>query len=54
MVIREYPDFLSQRDEPWFMPIEMNHDSGTDASDTFRVCVNRCEDIEQVLDAHVL
>ena len=54
IVIRECFDLWSQHDKPWFMLIEVIHKSGADIPDILRVSIDRCEDIEQVLDVHIL
>ena len=54
MVIRESFDLRPQHDQPPFAPIEVPRESNTGTPDTGRVWVNGREDVEQVLNIHIL
>ena len=54
MIIRGSFDFWPQNGEPVFMPGEVPHEIGAGVSDADRVRVDRLENIEQVLDVHIL
>jgi hypothetical protein len=54
MVIGKAFDLRPQHSLPWFVPIEVLHEVATSIPDTTRVRVDGCEDIEQVLNVHIL
>jgi len=51
MIIRKSFNLWLQNDES---PIKVSHEIGTDPPDAIGVLVDRCEDIEQMLDICVL
>ena len=53
MIVRECLDLRSQHDKPRFMSKEVSHRFGTGTPDTFRVSVNRCRGVGEVLDVRI-
>ena len=47
-------DLQSRYSESWFVPIEVLHEIVTGNPDVVQVCIDRCGDIEQVLDVNIL
>ena len=54
MIIRESFYLLRQGDQTSFVPIKVPQKVEADIPDIIRICVGRCENIEQVLHVHVL
>ena len=54
MAIWESFDLWPQYDQPWFVSIKVAHEKNAGVPCVDRARVNRCEDIEQVLDVHIL
>ena len=54
MVIWETLHLWPQYDESWFVPIEVLREIFAGIPDIIRVCIDGCEDIEKVLDIHIL
>jgi hypothetical protein len=54
MVVRECLDLWSQYSESRFVPMEVIQETGACLPDDFRAWIERCEDVKQVFDVHVL
>ena len=54
VIVREPFDLWSQNDEPLFVPNEVVHKFVAGFPDIVQVCIDGCEDIEQVLNIHIL
>ena len=54
MIIGELLDLRSQGSLPWFVPNQKVNKAKASPPDTIQVYINRRENIEQVLDVHIL